>query len=612
MTIEKEMFGLVDLTKGVLTPEQTIDLAVSMLAISKGEASILRTLATKGNIADKLLTQIQQIPVGSTSIEELSERVKQATTVLPITELAMALAQLLELSTAGELVDQLITHFNKSAMGMITIPKQLTNIVSSYFDMSVNSTLHSATMGFGMAASDLMKENPSVSFYGQALNRHALMLAELRFYLKNVDAQLMYGDVISKPEFVEGDRLQQFDFVYMAPPFGMKLNTEQEQALERDTFSRFDYYGKPSKANLDLAYVVSGLGALKEDGKAAFLMPTGALYRAGADQKIRERFIFADVIEAIIQLPPGLLLPYTGISTALVLFNKNKPSQRQNEIIMINVENLYKNGPLRTNVLTEEAVKLIEQALVSSDEAAQINCIVSNDELKDAQLLPSRYVFEKEMEFDEYGVVKFDLTAFEKIHTASLEKLTTLFRGYNALPRNIEENGPYAVLKIADVENGEINYDGLTYYKVEERTKVDSYRIQKGDVILSIRGQSLKVAIFEQDRENVLLSQNFIGIRCGRELDPAFLKMYFESPTVQFIFNSKLTGSTVMNLPIKEVEALAVPILNVEEQQRIVNEYKQEQQRIADEIQLLQQQMKRLKVESFNSMGIAKTFRIEL
>ena len=101
------------------------------------------------------------------------------------------------------------------------------------------------------------------------------------------------------------------------------------------------------------------------------------------------------------------------------------------------------------------------------------------------------------------------------MNTVPLKILATLYRGYNALPRNSEENGPYAVLKIADVEKDEIDYDGLTYYKVEERAKVDNYRIQKGDVILSIRGQSLKVAIFEQNRDDVLLSQKSLEFAVG-------------------------------------------------------------------------------------------------
>ena len=84
--------------------------------------------------------------------------------------------------------------------------------------------------------------------------------------------------------------------------------------------------------------------------------------------------------------------------------------------------------------------------------------------------------------------------------------------------------------------------------------------------------------------------------------------MYFESPTVQFIFNAKLTGSTVMNLPIKEVEELAVPVIPLERQLEIVGSYQKKQKEIDDEIIALQEQKKRLKLESYSAMGLESTF----
>ncbi|MFJ5770793.1 N-6 DNA methylase [Psychrobacillus sp. NPDC093180] len=613
MVAEKLVWKILNFGRNSMTTEQTRDLSVGILAISKGHASKLRLLAEKMNLKDVLLKEASQLPLTEETKNELTSSLGFAMNQLSFGELTdffMLHAEALEETSQVTLVDQLISHVNQTPKGTITVPHQVTEIVSHYFNMPANSTLHSPAMVLGLATTDLMELNEDVIFYGQGLDNHSFMLAELRFYMRNINVQLAYGDVISKPRFTEGNQLKQFNFIYMTPPFGAKINEEQEKAIESDSFGRFNYFGKPSKANLDFGYVISGLNALKDDGKAAFLVPTGVLYRGGADQKIRERFLYADIIEAVIELPAGLLAPYTGISTALVLFNKNKPGNLQKQIMMINAENLTEIGPARTKVLTEAAMKLIKRGLTSGEEVAQISRLIANSDLKDAQVLPSYYIFETQMDFKEYGKVKFNLSAFDELNAVPLKKLATLYRGYNALPRNIEENGPYAVLKIADVEKDEIDYDGLTYYKVEERTKVDNYRIQKGDVILSIRGQSLKIAVFEQERDDVLLSQNFVGIRCGRDLDPDFLKMYFESPTVQFIFNSKLTGSTVMNLPIKEVEALAVPVLSVEKQSEIVELYKVQQKEIQLEIESLQTRLKRLKLDSFNEMGLVNTYSL--
>ena len=55
-------------------------------------------------------------------------------------------------------------------------------------------------------------------------------------------------------------------------------------------------------------------------------------------------------------------------------------------------------------------MQLIERGLTSGEEVAQFSCLIANENLKDAQVLPSHYVFEKQMDFKEYGTVKFDLS----------------------------------------------------------------------------------------------------------------------------------------------------------------------------------------------------------
>lgn len=612
MNKEKYSWEIFTMGRNFLTIEQICDLSVSILAISEGKASRLHTLSKKMDLKDVLLQEVNQLPLNEETVKGLGESLEVALDKISYVELMEFLephVKALEVVSHIELADQIILQVNQSAKETVVIPHQVTEIVSSYLNMPAGSSLHSATMGLGMAATELMEMNKDIKFFGQGSNKRSLMLAELRFYMRNADVELAYGDVISTPKFVEGNQMQRFDFVYMSPPFGMKINDEQENAIESDQFDRFDHFGKPSKANFDFGYVISGLTALKEDGKAAFLLPTGALFRSGADQKIREGFLKYDVVEAVIELPAGLLAPYTNISTVLVLFNRNKPVDCKEQIMLINVENLSVSGPARTVRLTEQAMNVIERGLSSKEETAQISRLMTTEYLKDKPLLPSRYIFEAQMDFEEYGVVKFDLSAFGEISTTKqLDKLT--YRGYNALPRNADENGPYAVLKIADVEDGKIDYDSLTYYRVEERTQVDKYRIKKGDVILSIRGQGLKIAVFEQDRDDVLLSQNFVGIRCGSNLNPYFLKMYLESPTIQFILNTKLTGSTVMNLPIHEVEALAIPVLPIEKQNEIVESFQKQFEEITDEIKVLEEQLKNLKLKSYTLMGLGLTFEV--
>lgn len=231
-------------------------------------------------------------------------------------------------------------------------------------------------------------------------------------------------------------------------------------------------------------------------------------------------------------------------------------------------------------------------------------------ELNNYDLVPSLYVFENEMELDKYGTVEVNLQALESVKTVPLHKIAKIFRGYNALPKDENINGNIAMLKIAVIVDGEIVENRLTRYELGGRVKIDNYRLQRGDIVLSIRGQ-LKVALFSSECDDVLLSQNFIGIRCEKQFDPAFVKLYLESPTMQFIMHNKLTGSTVLNLPTKDIEEFMIPVLPLEQQHRIVSEYEQQQVKLKEQLEEILSQIKEVKLNIYKDMGIEGTFRLK-
>lgn len=615
MSIDKMVFEIKNFERDhfAIGLEKVQYLSFTILAMSDGKATKLREMAEEMDIKKVLLEEASKLSLTNQAKFKLNDYLDEALQEMSFGELTdyiMLHAETLELYTDVELANSMIQFSANASKTTISVPKQVTEIVSTFFGDYANNSVHVFSNGIGMEVIDLYKKNPSAEFHIQQLDLDGGLMTELFFCINNANIDIRYGDLISQPAFIEDNHLQKFNFVYAIPPFGAKAIAQQEKIIESDGYNRFNYYGKPSKSHLDLGYLVSEINALSDEGKAAFLLPVGALFRSGMDQKIRERLLYSDVVEAIIELPAGLLSPYTGISTALILVNKNKVPKLKSKIIMMNLSD-FGESERRKSKLSTTALDIIKQGIREFVEVSSVSKVMSNSEFKDMNLLPSNYLYEAKMEFEDFGTVQFDLNAFKQLDTKPLNILAKTYRGYNALPRNLNENGAYAVLKIADIEYGEINYEGLSYYNMEQRAKVDNYRIQKGDVILSIRGQSLKVAIFDSERDDVLLSQNFVGIRCEHNLDPQFLKLYFESPTVQFIFRSKLTGSTVMNLPIKEVESLNIPLLPLNKQQEIVQTYMLEKQRLQEQLRELKNQLKQLKLDSFKAMGIAETYTIQ-
>src|SRR5690625_214463 len=131
--------------------------------------------------------------------------------------------------------------------------------------------------------------------------------------------------------------------------------------------------------------------------------------------------------------------------------------------------------------------------------------------------------------------MKFDLDNLSNIKTSPLKNMATFFSGYNVGSKNKEsEKGKYQIVRISDVYDGKLHEAGIARYDIKNNARIEKYMLEKDDVILATRGTSLKVAIIPENDGDMLLSQNFIGIRCGTDLDPAFLKAYLESPLGQF------------------------------------------------------------------------------
>ncbi len=600
--MEKKILQVIQMSRGVMANYQLVEVSTSIIAV--GSADKLRKIATSSDVVEALTTTIKEMPYSELAKEKLCEYVDNISTSgysSDFINLILEYAKLFELYGAFQ-VSNIIEQFNDDKSGALSATAEQNTIVSNYFNIGHNETIFSSRIGRGSEVLSLLKEGVSNAIYGQDFSLKDLVIAEVRFYLQGTaNVHLKRSNILMEQAFED----MKFDYTYDTPRFGYKPQFEYE-AMQKD--SRFNYFGVPGRMNADLGFVVATIHQLNEKGKGAFYVTTGTLSRSGADAKIRNRFIISDCIEAAIEFPAGLYAPIAGIGSVLLLVNKSKRAEAKDTVLFINATTLVETER-RKAVLTEEGVQLITEILKERKEVEGISKIVRNNDIVDADLVPSRYVFESKMELEEYGKVEVNIHELDKLETIPLKDAVTIFRGYNALPKDEKQGGNVAMIKIADIEDGNINLSTLTRYELGGRVKVDNYRLQRGDIVLSIRGQ-LKLALFDSEKNDVLLSQNFVGIRCNNHYDPQFVKLYLESPTMQFIMHNQLTGSTVLNLATKDIEELKIPVLAIEEQRKIVQRYNDQQQVLQEELQKIREQIINTKLEAFNMMGIGKTFSL--
>jgi type I restriction enzyme M protein len=121
-----------------------------------------------------------------------------------------------------------------------------------------------------------------------------------------------------------GDR---FDLVLTNPPFGKKSSTtivgeEGKVSKERDIVERGDFWTTTSNKQLNFVQHVKTL--LKQNGRAAVVVPDNVLFEGGAGETIRRKLLHECDVHTLLRLPTGLF--YAQGVKANVLFFDKKPA----------------------------------------------------------------------------------------------------------------------------------------------------------------------------------------------------------------------------------------------------------------------------------------------
>jgi type I restriction enzyme M protein len=224
----------------------------------------------------------------------------------------------------------------------------------------------------------------SLSLYGQEKELDTWAIAQINLFLHGIDdAFIAKGDTILDPKRYD-PRAQDFspgvgayDRVLANPPFSQKI-WGYEVWTNGDPFGR-DAYGVPPKGYGDLAFVQHMVASLKDDGMLGVVVPHGVLFRGGAEGRIREAMMKADIIEAVIGLAPNLFYG-AGIPAAILVIRKNKPAERKGKVLVVNGDATFTPGKAQ-NHLTDANVRMLANAFHGFGDIEKLARVVPVDEI---------------------------------------------------------------------------------------------------------------------------------------------------------------------------------------------------------------------------------------
>ncbi|MGA8809513.1 MAG: N-6 DNA methylase [Thermoanaerobaculia bacterium] len=234
-----------------------------------------------------------------------------------------------------------------------------------------------------------------LKLHGQELTGSSFAIARMNMVLHDMEGEIVRGNTMTNPKFLDGSRLRRFDVV-VANPMWNQDNIDPA-IYESDPYERFASGYAPT-SGADWAWLQHTVASLNDHGRAAVVLDTGAVSRGSGSQgdnkekTIRRAFVEHDWIEGVILLPDNLFYN-TNAAGVIVVLNRAKPKERRGNVVLINASDEFEKGRPK-NYLPEEAIAKIATAFHAGVDLEKFLKVVSLHEVvaNDYNLAPSRYV----------------------------------------------------------------------------------------------------------------------------------------------------------------------------------------------------------------------------
>ena len=221
--------------------------------------------------------------------------------------------------------------------------RTLVHLMTQMLEIESGDSVYDPTCGSGgmlLSAADELrrqaKEHRTLKLYGQERNLTTSAIARMNLFLHGIeDFEVVRGDTLANPTFLNGDRLRRFDVVLANPPYSIKQ--WDRAAWQSDKWGR-NVFGTPPQGRADYAFWQHILCSMdKETGRCAILFPHGVLFR-DEEQDMRARIVAADIIEAVIGLGPNLFYN-SPMEACVVVCRSQKTPNRTGRILFIDAIN---------------------------------------------------------------------------------------------------------------------------------------------------------------------------------------------------------------------------------------------------------------------------------
>lgn len=230
----------------------------------------------------------------------------------------------------GQIYETFLSELQSAGtLGEFYTPRAITELMTELTNPKVGDKVLDpacGTGGFLTAALEHLKASANTIAEHEALQHNVLgweykplpyLLGNTNLILHNINTpNIRFGDSLVRPlsEYRQKDRV---DVILANPPFGGVVSNNNENNFPQS-------YRTKESADLFLILMIH---LLKDNGRAAIVLPDGSLTGDGVKQRIRQKLLEDCNLHTIIRLPNSVFQPYASVATNLLFFTKGEPTK---------------------------------------------------------------------------------------------------------------------------------------------------------------------------------------------------------------------------------------------------------------------------------------------
>ena len=210
--------------------------------------------------------------------------------------------------------------------------------------------------------------------------------------------------------------LKKYDFITINPPFKTDFSSTRDdiehkwQNTDR-FFAGIPNIPKTKKDSMAIytCFLQHVLYSLKDDGKAAVIVPTGFITaQSGIEKKIREKIVNEHWLKGVISMPSNIFAN-TGTNISIIFIDK---TNKNGEVLLMDASDMgkkVKEGKNQRVVLSDKEVKQIEDIFINHEVVEDRSVSVTYDEIKEKNYsLSAGQYFEVKIEYVDLTPEEFE------------------------------------------------------------------------------------------------------------------------------------------------------------------------------------------------------------